>query len=119
MKQLHVALVVDGTVAHDVCPPDGTTVSIGTDSSCTLTLSAPSVPSTAVILWEGGRYWLLLNALDNGRLAIDEGIVEVAELKKRGDSRVKLSEGSRGRVQVLGYTVLFRFGVPDTETPNE
>jgi hypothetical protein len=119
-RVLRVGVVREGRIVEERVLKKHATVTIGRDEGATFVMDdAPS--SVAVIQRDLGAYFLNLRAPIAGRIALEDGVHEIAALRQasRDRDRVRLDESSRGRIAIGNATLLFQFVAvpPDSPTP--
>ena len=122
-KLLRIGLVQAGRVVEERIIKQRTSVTIGQSERATFVIGADSVPSPFK-LFEliGGDYYLNFTDSMTGRVALEEGIRDIASLvgraKRVGNAhQVKLSDEARGKVVAGDATFLFQFVAPPLAQP--
>lgn len=105
-RVLRVGIVQNGAVAVERLIPPGESATIGTDPTCTFSLSDPTLPPRHPLFTarRGGRYQLQLSP--DAALALQRD-GEIA--RHTGSSRLRLETGDRGKLKMGSVTVLFQF----------
>ena len=95
-------------------------VTVGTTEHNTFTVAAESFPARfELFTMADGRYRLNFTDTMDGRVAMPEGVLTLAQIKQSGRAqrtangwRIGLTEQSRGKITVADVTFLFQFVVP-------
>jgi hypothetical protein len=121
---LRIGVVQGGRVTEERIVKQRAHVTVGPSEKSTFVVATQNVPAN-FRLFEliGNEYWL--NYLDGmqGRIALPSGISDLSVLKgqarrtQQGAYQVKLTEDSRGKVQVGDVTFLFQFVAPPPVQP--
>jgi hypothetical protein len=123
-KTLRLGVVQGGKIIEEKLVRKRETVTVGTSPKCTLVLAAAGVPkSFAMFEVKGGDYHLCFTADTQGRVSVgDQTAADLQSLKSQnlvrraGDVfQLRLSEASRGRIQVGEVILLFQFVAPPPE----
>ncbi len=123
-KVLRIGVVHAGRVTEERIIKQRSHVTVGPNEKSMFVLATQNVPAN-FRLFEliGNEYWL--NFLDgmHGRVALPSGVSDLSVLKgqarrtPQGAYQVKLTEDSRGKVQVGDVTFLFQFVTPPPVQP--
>ncbi len=117
-RVLRVGVVREGRIVEERVLKKHAAITIGRDEGATFVMDdAPA--NVAVIERDLGAYFLNLRAPIAGRIALEDGVHEIAALRQSSRHRVRLDESARGRIAIGNATLLFQFVplVPDSPKP--
>ncbi len=122
-KVLRIALVQQKRVIEERIIKARTTVTVGQNEKCVFVIPAPGLPPQFKLFeLVGTEYYL--NFLDNmkGRVALPTGFTDLADLRGQarkvgGAYQVKLTDETRGKVEIGETTFLFQFVAPPPVQP--
>ncbi len=124
-KILRVGLIQKGRIIEERLLRKRESVTVGWSPRNTFVIPVQALPSS-FLLFELQRTGYLLNFKEGtkGRLSLDQGVVELADLVKQGKARRKgdffqivLGDKARGKVQLGEVTLLFQFVTPPPLPP--
>ena len=115
-RLLRVGVVRAGRVVEERVLKRPETITIGRDEAATFVVPDADAPARMVVLErDKGAYHLCVRAPLGGRLALVDGLHDVAALRGRG--RITLDDGARGRIVLGATTLLFQFVPAPPESP--
>lgn len=124
-KVLRVGIISNGKIIEERLLRKREAVTIGSAPRNTFQIPASDMPATLQVFdVRGSDYHLVFDEKMTGRVSLGEGVTELAALRQGGKAqqeggrwRVKLSEGSRGKVVLGEVTILFQFVTPPPARP--
>ncbi|MGF1466074.1 MAG: TonB family protein [Sandaracinaceae bacterium] len=124
-KVLRIGLIQRGKIVEERIIRQRETVTVGSSEKNHFTITEPKIgPRFELFQIVGSDYILNFTPDMNGRVSLPAGVQELAELRRTGGARnagtyhqVKLTDSSRGKVEVGDTTLLFQFVVPPPIQP--
>jgi hypothetical protein len=124
IKVLRIGVLQGGKIIQERRIDIKETVTVGDNPKATFQLTVPKLPKKfPVFLWKGDGYHLQFVESMSGKVALDNEVLGLDELRKKGKARRKgdvwsypLQEQNRGKITIEGYTLLFQF-VPAPPEP--
>ncbi len=124
-KVLRIGLIQGGKIVEERIIRTRETVTIGSSEKNQFVVQAPGVGSRFELFQlVGNDYILNFTQEMQGRVGLAAGVQKFDELRKSGGARkaqgyyqVKLSDNSRGRVEIGDTTLLFQFVAPPPVQP--
>lgn len=111
-KVLRIGIVQGGKVVHERLIKPGQSVTIGESPKNTFVFSAPGLPKRFTLFqMKGGHYQMAFTPEMQGKVALEDGIRNLAQLAAKGGAPLELplTAKSRGKIVVGDVTVLFQF----------
>lgn len=111
-KVLRIGIVQGGKVVHERLIKPGQSVTIGESPKNTFVFSAPGLPKRFTLFQvKGGQYQMAFTPEMQGKVALEDGIKNLAQLSASGSAppELPLTAKSRGKIVVGDVTVLFQF----------
>lgn len=116
-KVLRIGVFAGGKVVKERLVRPGSDVTIGTSPRNTFVVESEGFPARLVLFTsKGPRFSLSFTEEMDGKLQLDSGVANLAELRQRADTpkkgnawQVALTETSRGKVAIGELTILFQF----------
>ena len=124
-KVLRIGVIQNGRIVEERVIRKRETVAVGTSEKNHFVVLGDGVPSRFDIFQLVGEDYIL-NYTENmsGRIGLPGGVQDLEQMRKNGAARnagthyqVKLTESSRGRVNIGSTTLLFQFVVPPPVQP--
>ena len=125
-KVLRIGIIQGGKIVEERIVRRRETVTFGPSEKAHFVIAAKDLPSSRFELFEtkGEEYSLNFVESMSGRISVDGGVSELADLVKSGKAKSKgkfwqvvLSEQSRGKIVVGESTILFQFVAPPPVQP--
>ena len=111
-KVLRIGIVQGGKVVHERLIKPGQSVTIGESPKNTFVFAAPGLPKRFTLFQvKGGQYQMAYTPEMQGKVALEDGIRNLAQLVAEGATppELPLTSKSRGKIVVGDVTVLFQF----------
>jgi len=124
-KVLRVGVIQNGRIVEERVIRKRETVSVGTSEKNHFVVLGEGVPSRFDVFQLAGEDYILnFTESMSGRIGLPGGVQDLDQMRKSGAARnagthfqVKLTDSSRGRVNVGTTTLLFQFVVPPPVQP--
>ena len=124
-KALRLGLMKDGKITVTKIIRERETVTVGRSENNHIIIAGNAIPPSFALFEVVGRDYILNFKKDTGgRVALSQGVKELSELVSTGAARnagdhwqVKLSDQSRGRIDIGDYRLLFQFVDPPAPAP--
>jgi len=117
VKVLRIGIVREGKVVHERLIKPGQSVSVGESPRNTFVFQGADLPKRFTLFsCKGGKYSLNVTKSMGGKFAREGGVTDISkvatapDVQKKGDVAIlPIGDGSRGKVVIGDFTVLFQF----------